>query len=126
MPTWWSGGSWRQLSGSKSSRSLAGSCQIEPTAPFESSSWGRTALSIDSALLSSRSPQSFGGHECFRTSLDSGPPNKALKLTGRPVAQAKGEALVELPTGHLVQAELHWYEAHGVGRFGMKIKRLLG
>ena len=38
----------------------------------------------------------------------------------------KGEALVELPTGHLVQAELHWYEAHGVGRFGMKIKRLLG
>jgi hypothetical protein len=37
----------------------------------------------------------------------------------------KGEALVELPTGRVVAAELHWYEAHGIGRFGMKIKRLL-
>jgi hypothetical protein len=37
----------------------------------------------------------------------------------------KGEALVELPTGRVVQAELHWYEAHGFGRVGMKIKRLL-
>ena len=37
----------------------------------------------------------------------------------------KGEALVRLPQGHLRQAELHWYEAHGVGRRGMKIKRYL-
>ena len=39
----------------------------------------------------------------------------------------KGVALVELTTSRrVVQAELHWYEAHGVGRVEMKIKRLLG
>lgn len=37
----------------------------------------------------------------------------------------KGQALVELPSGRVVAAELHWYEAHGIGRVGMKIKRLL-
>ncbi len=37
----------------------------------------------------------------------------------------KGEALVELADGSLVRAELHWYEAHGIGRVDMKIKRLL-
>ena len=37
----------------------------------------------------------------------------------------KGEAIVELPDGAVVAAELHWYEAHGIGRRGMKIKKLL-
>lgn len=37
----------------------------------------------------------------------------------------KGEALVELPDGTVWNAELHWYEAHGIGRRGMKIKKLL-
>ena len=37
----------------------------------------------------------------------------------------KGRALVEVPDGGLVEAELHWYEAHGVGRVDMKVKRLL-
>ena len=37
----------------------------------------------------------------------------------------KGTALVELPDGSVAQAELHWYEAHGVGRRDMKVKRLL-
>lgn len=37
----------------------------------------------------------------------------------------KGRALVELPTGQVVLAELHWYEAHGIGRVDMKVKRLL-
>jgi hypothetical protein len=37
----------------------------------------------------------------------------------------KGEAMVRLAHGQLRQAELHWYEAHGVGKRGMKIKRLL-
>jgi hypothetical protein len=37
----------------------------------------------------------------------------------------KGEALVELPNGSVHRAELHWYEAHGIGRQDMKIKRLL-
>ena len=37
----------------------------------------------------------------------------------------KGRALVELPDGAVIAAELHWYEAHGVGRVAMKVKRLL-
>ena len=37
----------------------------------------------------------------------------------------KGEALVELPDGRITEAELHWYEAHGIGRVDMKVKRLL-
>ena len=37
----------------------------------------------------------------------------------------KGKALVELPNGSLVEAELHWYEAHGVGRADIKVKRIL-
>jgi hypothetical protein len=38
----------------------------------------------------------------------------------------KGRALVELPTGKVVRAEVHWYEAHGIGRQDMKVKRVLG
>jgi len=37
----------------------------------------------------------------------------------------KGTALVRLPGGRLRRAEVHWYEAHGVGRVRMKIKRFL-
>jgi hypothetical protein len=37
----------------------------------------------------------------------------------------KGRALVELPDGRVVLAELHWYEAHGIGRVDMKVKRVL-
>lgn len=37
----------------------------------------------------------------------------------------KGRGLVELPNGRVVLAELHWYEAHGIGRVDMKVKRLL-
>jgi hypothetical protein len=37
----------------------------------------------------------------------------------------KGRALVELPNGRVYRAELHWYEAHGLGRHGMKVKRLI-
>jgi hypothetical protein len=32
---------------------------------------------------------------------------------------------VELPGGEVVEAELHWYEAHGFGRQDMKVKRVL-
>ncbi|MDQ5858125.1 MAG: hypothetical protein M3542_07620 [Acidobacteriota bacterium] len=38
----------------------------------------------------------------------------------------KGVAPVRLPGGKIHLAELHWYEAHGVGRKEMKIKRYLG
>jgi len=37
----------------------------------------------------------------------------------------KGEAAVQLSSGRIRRAELHWYEAHGVGRVNMKIKRFL-
>ena len=30
-----------------------------------------------------------------------------------------------LRTGHIREAEIHWYEAHGVGRRDFKIKKLL-
>ena len=39
--------------------------------------------------------------------------------------KVNGKAFVELPDGTLVLAELHWYEAHGIGRRDMKVKRLL-
>jgi hypothetical protein len=38
----------------------------------------------------------------------------------------KGKALIELPDGVVVMAELHWYEAHGIGRRDMKVKHLSG
>ena len=37
----------------------------------------------------------------------------------------KGVALVRFPNGEVRRAELHWYEAHGVGRCKMKVKRLV-
>jgi hypothetical protein len=35
----------------------------------------------------------------------------------------KGVALVRLRTGRMRRAELHWYEAHGIGRKEIKRKR---
>jgi hypothetical protein len=37
----------------------------------------------------------------------------------------KGVARVRLVDGSLVMAEVHWYEAHGIGRRRLKIKRFL-
>jgi len=37
----------------------------------------------------------------------------------------KGTAMVRLRDGSTARAELHWYEAHGVGRRKFKIKRFL-
>lgn len=37
----------------------------------------------------------------------------------------KGVGFVELPDGSVHHAELHWYEAHGIGRKDMKVKHLL-
>jgi hypothetical protein len=38
----------------------------------------------------------------------------------------KGTAQVRLSDGSICFAEIHWYEAHGIGRKELKIKRLLG
>jgi len=37
----------------------------------------------------------------------------------------KGIAEIRLGDGMVVRAELHWYEAHGIGRHELKVKRLL-
>jgi len=37
----------------------------------------------------------------------------------------RGIATVRLPKGTLRKVELHWYEAHGIGRKDLKIKRYL-
>jgi hypothetical protein len=37
----------------------------------------------------------------------------------------KGTACVQLPDGKIYFAEVHWYEAHGIGKRQLKIKRLL-
>jgi hypothetical protein len=37
----------------------------------------------------------------------------------------KGVATVRLSSGRVRRVELHWYEAHGVGKRDLKIKRYL-
>ena len=37
----------------------------------------------------------------------------------------KGLAVVRLADGSVSKAEVHWYEAHGIGRKELKIKRFL-
>jgi len=37
----------------------------------------------------------------------------------------KGIARVQLENGRIRLAEMHWYEAHGIGKRQMKIKRYL-
>jgi len=37
----------------------------------------------------------------------------------------KGEATVRLPDGAILDAEVHWYEAVGIGKREFKIKRYL-
>ena len=44
---------------------------------------------------------------------------------GRRWRKLKGEALVIDALGQTRRAELHWYEANGVGRRGLKLKRFL-
>jgi len=38
----------------------------------------------------------------------------------------KGVAQIRLPDGAVRRAEVLWYEAHGIGKKELKIKRLLG
>ena len=37
----------------------------------------------------------------------------------------KGIAMVRLPDGVVCKVEVHWYEAHGIGKKEVKIKRIL-
>ena len=40
-------------------------------------------------------------------------------------SKLKGIGMVRLPDGTIRKAELHWYEAHGIGKRRMKIKSFL-
>ena len=42
---------------------------------------------------------------------------------GRRWRKMKGVAVVRLRSGRIRRAELHWYEAHGIGRQEIKRKR---
>jgi hypothetical protein len=62
--------------------------------------------------------------------IATGPGIRRLKFLrkrygGRHWRKQKGMATVRLASGSIREAEVHWYEAHGVGRKGFKIKRLL-
>ena len=37
----------------------------------------------------------------------------------------KGNALIQHNNGRILNAEIHWYEANGIGKFEYKIKRIL-
>ena len=37
----------------------------------------------------------------------------------------KGIAKIRFPDGTIRNAEIHWYEAHGIGRKEIKLKRIL-
>jgi hypothetical protein len=62
--------------------------------------------------------------------IAAGPGIRRLKFLrkrygGRHWRKRKGMATVRLASGSIREAEVHWYEAHGIGRKGFKIKRLL-
>ncbi len=44
---------------------------------------------------------------------------------GRRWRKLKGVGMVRLDNGSVRRAEVHWYEAHGIGKRKLKIKRLL-
>jgi hypothetical protein len=47
------------------------------------------------------------------------------RFGGRRWRKLKGVGRVRFPNGVMRLAEVHWYEAHGVGRRKMKVKRVL-
>lgn len=62
--------------------------------------------------------------------IASGPGVRALRYLRRAYGRGrwrklKGIATVRLPNGILREVELHWYEAHGIGKRDMKIKHYL-
>jgi hypothetical protein len=58
------------------------------------------------------------------TSIRELPRLRRIYGTGR-WRKRKGVAQVRLADGTIAKAEVHWYEAHGIGRKEMKIKQFL-
>lgn len=48
-----------------------------------------------------------------------------VQFGGKRWRKLKGVAHVRFPNGDVHLAEVHWYEAHGIGRRKMKVKRRL-
>jgi hypothetical protein len=48
-----------------------------------------------------------------------------MRYGGKRWRKMKGNATVETTDGRWRQAEIHWYEAHGIGQRRLKIKRFL-
>lgn len=52
---------------------------------------------------------------------------RLTKLYGRGKwRKMKGIARIELSDGTILEAELHWYEAHGIGKKEIKFKKPVG
>lgn len=52
--------------------------------------------------------------------------NRLNKMYGKANwRKLKGKCRVRLADGAILDAEVHWYEGHGIGRKEMKIKRYL-
>ncbi len=52
--------------------------------------------------------------------------NRLNKIYGKTNwRKSKGKCRVKLKDGAVVDAEVHWYEGHGIGKKEMKIKRYL-
>jgi hypothetical protein len=51
--------------------------------------------------------------------------NLKTKFGGKRWRKLKGIGQVRFPDGSIHKAELHWYEAHGVGKRKLKVKRRL-
>ena len=51
---------------------------------------------------------------------------RLLRIYGRARwRKMKGVARIRLPDDTIARAEVHWYEAHGIGLVDLKLKRLL-
>jgi hypothetical protein len=52
--------------------------------------------------------------------------NRLQKLYGKGRwRKLEGVAIVRLPDSSTVFAEIHWYQAHGIGKKDFKVKRIL-
>ncbi len=67
-----------------------------------------------------RSPETFASGRSIREL------ERLQKLYGKARwRKRKGIATVKLPNGDIFEAEIHWYEATGIGKKEFKIKYLL-
>jgi hypothetical protein len=67
------------------------------------------------------------GAETFATGRSIRELPRLLKIYGAGRwRKRKGVAQVRLADGSIRRAEVHWYEAHGIGKKELKIKRFLG